>query len=235
MRPVKDNQAHPDRPRRPAGGPGGRPARGSGGRPTGDSGGRDPSGSRAGSSRSGGTANRGTRDPATRATGKDRRSAPRDRRPPASDRREELPVEEGPGVGEILPGEALDELRETARPHAVADAARALADAVLALSEDGDPEAAVKAARAAKRAAPRAASVREALGIALYQIGDFRAARTELAAAQRISGRQDLAAMLADIERALGRPERAIALFERVDRSKLAPDTAAELLLVAAS
>jgi len=138
-------------------------------------------------------------------------------------------------VGEILPGEALDELRETARPHAVADAARALADAVLALSEDGDPEAAVKAARAAKRAAPRAASVREALGIALYQIGDFRAARTELAAAQRISGRQDLAAMLADIERALGRPERAIALFERVDRSKLAPDTAAELLLVAAS
>ena len=95
------------------------------------------------------------------------------------------------------------------------DAARALADAVVALSEDGDPEAAVRAARAAKRAAPRAASVREALGIALYQVGDFRAARTELAAAQRISGRQDLAAMLADIERALGRPERAIALFER--------------------
>jgi tetratricopeptide (TPR) repeat protein len=138
-------------------------------------------------------------------------------------------------VAEILPQEALNELRETARPHAVADAARALADAVLALSEDGDPEAAVRAARVAKRAAPRSASVREALGIALYQAGDFRAARTELAAAQRISGRQDLAAMLADIERALGRPERAIELFERVDRSKLDPDTAAELLLVAAS
>ena len=144
-------------------------------------------------------------------------------------------VEEGPGVGEILPGETLDELRATARPNAVADAARALADAVVALSEDGDPEAAVRAARAAKRAAPRSASVREALGIALYQMGDFRSARTELAAAQRISGRQDLAAMLADIERALGRPERAIALFERVDRSKMDADTAAELLLVAAS
>ena len=72
-------------------------------------------------------------------------------------------------------------------------------------------------------------------GIALYQVGDFGGARTELAAAQRISGRQDLAAMLADIERALGRPERAIALFERVDSSKLEPDTAAELLLVTAS
>jgi tetratricopeptide (TPR) repeat protein len=144
-------------------------------------------------------------------------------------------VEEGPGVSEILPAEALDELRETARPYAVADAARALADAVVALSEDGDPEAAVKAARAAKRAAPRSASVREALGIALYQIGDFRAARTELAAAQRISGRGDHDAMLADIERALGRPERAIAIFERSDRKLMEQDTAAELLLVAAS
>jgi tetratricopeptide (TPR) repeat protein len=143
--------------------------------------------------------------------------------------------EDGVGVSEILPGETLDELRETARPYAVVEAARALADAVVALSEDGDPEAAVRAAKVAKRAAPRAASVREALGIALYQVGNFRAARTELAAAQRISGRQDLAAMQADIERALGRPERAIALFEEVDRSKLEPDTAAELLLVAAS
>jgi len=140
-----------------------------------------------------------------------------------------------PAVGEVLPGEALDELRETARPHAFAEAARALADAVLALSEDGDPEAAVRAARAAKRAAPRAASVREALGVALYQAGDYRGARTELAAAQRISGRRDLDAMLADVERALGRPERAIALFERSDRSRMDPDTADELLLVAAS
>jgi tetratricopeptide (TPR) repeat protein len=138
-------------------------------------------------------------------------------------------------VGEVLPAEALDELRETARPHAFADAARALADAVMELSEGEDPEAAVRAARTAKRAAPRAASVREALGIALYQAGDYRAARTELAAAQRISGRSDLAAMLADIERALGRPERAIALFERGDRKKMESDTAAELLLVAAS
>ncbi|HYN17946.1 MAG TPA: tetratricopeptide repeat protein [Actinomycetes bacterium] len=138
-------------------------------------------------------------------------------------------------MGEVLPGEALDELRETARPHAFADAARALAEAVVALSQEEDPEAAARSARVAKRAAPRAASVREVLGIALYQMGDFRAARTELAAAQRISGRGDLDAMLADTERALGRPERAIAIFERSDRKRMDPDTAAELLLVAAS
>ena len=107
---------------------------------------------------------------------------------------------EEPGVGEVLPGEALDELRETARPHAFADAARALADAVVALSEEGDPQAAVRAARLAKRAAPRAAAVREALGIALYQVGDFGAARTELAAALRISGRDDLGALLGHLE-----------------------------------
>jgi tetratricopeptide (TPR) repeat protein len=146
------------------------------------------------------------------------------------------PAIDEPGVGEVLAPEALDELRETARPHAFGDAARALAEAVTALSdEDDDPQVAVRAAQAAKRAAPRAASVREALGIALYQAGDFRAARTELAAAQRISGRVDLAALLADIERALGRPERAVALFERTDRSRMGPDAAAELLLVAAS
>jgi len=145
------------------------------------------------------------------------------------------PAVEETGVGEVLAPETLDELRETARPHAFGDASRALAEAVAALSEEDDPQVAVQAAKAAKRAAPRAASVREALGIALYQAGDFRAARTELAAAQRISGRVDLAALLADIERALGRPERAVALFERSDRSRMGPDAAAELLLVAAS
>jgi hypothetical protein len=203
-------------------GSGGRPARaGSGGRP-GDSGTRTGSGGRP--ARDGSGSGGRTIGDAGRGGGAARRG---DGAPAAA-------VDE-PGVGEVLPAEALDELRETARPHAFADAARALADAVVALAEEGDPEAAVRAARAAKRAAPRAASVREALGIALYQVGEFRAARTELAAAQRISGRGDLDAMLADIERGLGRPERAIAIFERSNRSRMEPDTAAELLLVAAS
>jgi tetratricopeptide (TPR) repeat protein len=135
----------------------------------------------------------------------------------------------------VLAPETLDELRETARPHAFSDAARDLAEALVVLSEDGDPAAAVRAARAAKRAAPRSAAVRELLGVALYQAGDYRAARTELTAAQRISGRVDLAPLLADAERALGRPERAVALFDGVDRRRLEPDTAAELLLVAAA
>jgi len=135
---------------------------------------------------------------------------------------------------EVLAGSALDELRETARPHAFEDAARALAAAVVALSED-DPEEALGPARAAKRAAPRAGAVREVLGMALYQAGEFKAARTELAAAQRISGAAELSAVLADIERATGRPEQAIELFRSTDRTRMEPDTAAELLIVAAS
>ncbi|HEX8858206.1 MAG TPA: tetratricopeptide repeat protein [Actinomycetes bacterium] len=134
----------------------------------------------------------------------------------------------------MLTQEILDELRQTARPHAFSSAARALADAVLALSED-DPDEAVAAAKQAKTSAPRSAAVRELLGIALYQLGEFKAARTELAAAQRISGQTDLAAMLADVERATGRPEQAIELFRTTDRTKMSPDAAAELLLVAAS
>jgi len=134
----------------------------------------------------------------------------------------------------VLTEEILDELRQTARPHSFAATARSLADAVLALSDE-DAEAAVAAARAAKRSTPRSAAVRELLGIALYQVGDYKAARTELAAAQRISGEVDLTAMLADVERATGRPEQAIDLFRTTNRTRMSADTAAELLVVAAS
>ncbi|HZD38963.1 MAG TPA: hypothetical protein VE664_10010 [Actinomycetes bacterium] len=146
----------------------------------------------------------------------------------------ELGGEDALKVGEVLTEEVLDELRQTARPHAFSTAARALADAVLALSQD-DPAAAVAAGREAKGAAPRSGAVRELLGISLYQVGDYKPARTELAAAQRITGNLDLTAMLADVERATGRPEQAIELFRTTDRSRMSADTAAELLVVAAS
>src|SRR6266545_4707622 len=73
------------------------------------------------------------------------------------------------------------------------------------------------------------------LGVSLYQVGEYKAARTELAAAQRISGNADLTAMLADVERATGRPEQAIELLRTTDRTRMSADTAAELLVVAAS
>ncbi|HKE99909.1 MAG TPA: hypothetical protein VKG45_13355 [Actinomycetes bacterium] len=137
-------------------------------------------------------------------------------------------------VAEVLPPEVLDELRETVRAEQVRSVQQALARAVVALADE-DPESAVRSAREAKRLAPRSAAVREALGLGLYQSGAYREARTELAAAQRFSGTHDLSAVLADIERGLGRPERAVELFESVDRSGIGQDAAAELLLVAAA
>src|SRR6266540_2015585 len=116
----------------------------------------------------------------------------------------ESAAEDAPKVSEVLTEEILDELRQTARPHAFG-------------------------------AAPRSAAVRELLGISLYQVGEYKAARTELAAAQRISGNADLTAMLADVERATGRPEQAIELLRTTDRTRMSADTAAELLVVAAS
>jgi tetratricopeptide (TPR) repeat protein len=135
---------------------------------------------------------------------------------------------------EIVPAEALDELRNTARPAAFRAAGQALAHALVALADEDD-ERAVEAAQEAKRLAPRSAAVREAYGLGLYRAGAFKEARTELAAAQRLSGTPDLSALLADIERALGRPEKAVELFERADKGAMSKDAAAELLLVAAS
>jgi tetratricopeptide (TPR) repeat protein len=141
---------------------------------------------------------------------------------------EELPL------SEILAPEVLDELRSTARPTAFQPAGIALAHAVVALAED-DEELAVEAGREAKRLAPRSAAAREAFGLGLYRTGAFKEARTELAAAQRLSGTADLSALLADIERALERPEKAIELFEQADKAAMSKDAAAELLVVAAS
>ena len=188
---------------------------------------------------------RGTPRPGRAGGGGAGQSTPRRERTERVDRGErherredayqERPRTEGePSVTEVLTAEVLDELRQTARPSAFSTASRALADAVLALSNE-DAEAALPAAQAAKRAAPRSAAVRELLGIALYKTGEYRAARTELAAAQRISGDADLAAILADVERATGRPEQAIEVFRGTDRSRMSPDAAAELLIVAAS
>jgi tetratricopeptide (TPR) repeat protein len=141
---------------------------------------------------------------------------------------EELPL------SEILAPEVLDELRSTARPTAFQPAGTALAHAVVALAED-DEELAVEAGREAKRLAPRSAAAREAYGLGLYRTGAFKEARTELAAAQRMSGTADLSALLADIERALERPEKAIELFEQADKASMSKDATAELLVVAAS
>ncbi len=99
---------------------------------------------------------------------------------------------------------------------------------------DEDPEEALGHALAARRLASRIAAVREAVGLAAYQAGEWQTAIAELRTYHRMTGRQTHLAVLADCERALGRPERAIDLFRGADRDALAPAEAVELLIVAA-
>ena len=83
-----------------------------------------------------------------------------------------------------------------------------VAAAVLLLEDY--PATAQQYAAVAKRMAGRNAAVRETLGMCAYQAGDFETALREFKAAGRISGRDDLVPLIADCERALGRPERAL-------------------------
>ncbi|MFC7532221.1 Replicase polyprotein 1ab [Actinoplanes sp. GCM10030250] len=99
---------------------------------------------------------------------------------------------------------------------------------------DEDSELALQHAIAARRLASRIAVVREAVGLAAYAAGDWTTAIAELRTYHRMTGKQTHLAELADCERALGRPERAIDLFRGADLASLDKDSAIELLIVAA-
>ena len=103
-----------------------------------------------------------------------------------------------------------------------------------ACCSNDEPEAALEHARYARARAARIAEVREALGVTAYVAGDFTLARAELRTARRMSGSLATLPLLADCERALGRPEEALALagtpgVERLDRADQL-----ELIMVAA-
>jgi tetratricopeptide (TPR) repeat protein len=99
---------------------------------------------------------------------------------------------------------------------------------------DEDPEAALAHARAARDRASRVAVVREAVGVAAYHAGDFAEAARELRAYRRMSGDVGYRAVLADCERALGRPEVALRLVAEALSEHLDDDEATELRLVEA-
>jgi hypothetical protein len=107
---------------------------------------------------------------------------------------------------------------------------RHLAAAGLLLDED--PVAALEHALVAKAKAGRLAEVREVVGVVAYEAGDFALARSELRAARRMTGRGDLVALLADCERGLGQPERALEVAASVDVRQLDPDVQIELAIV---
>ncbi|WP_399524701.1 tetratricopeptide repeat protein [uncultured Corynebacterium sp.] len=101
------------------------------------------------------------------------------------------------------------------------------------LMED-DPQLALRHARAAKDRAGRVSVARETNGIAAYRAGEWKEALSELRAARRMSGGPGLLAIMADCERALGRPLKAVELSRSPEAAELDPASAVELAIVAA-
>ena len=99
---------------------------------------------------------------------------------------------------------------------------------------DDDPEAALEHARAARARSGRIAAVREAVGIAAYRCGDWAQALAELRAARRMGSKSPLLPLIADCERGVGRPERAIELARSPEAAQLTGDDADELRIVVA-
>ncbi|WP_171057997.1 hypothetical protein [Modestobacter altitudinis] len=97
-----------------------------------------------------------------------------------------------------------------------------------------DPQLALEHARAARDRASRLAPVREAVGVAAYHAGDFAEAARELRAYARMSGDQSYRAVLADCERALGRPENALRLVQEGLEAQPDAEELVELRLVEA-
>ena len=99
---------------------------------------------------------------------------------------------------------------------------------------DDDPETALAHAQAAQARSGRIAAVREAVGIAAYQCGDWAQALSEFRAARRMGSKSQLLPLIADCERGVGRPERAIELARSPEAADLTGDDADEMRIVAA-
>ncbi|WP_434975291.1 hypothetical protein [Streptomyces bauhiniae] len=99
---------------------------------------------------------------------------------------------------------------------------------------DEDPEGAYGYSRVALRLASRVAAVREAAGFAAYATQKYSEALAEFRAARRMTGNTELWPVMADCERGLGRPEKALDMAGAPEVQKLDKAGQVEMRLVAA-
>ena len=99
------------------------------------------------------------------------------------------------------------------------------------LIED-DPELAYAHAEAARRRAARLPLVREAAAETAYASGRWDVALSEYRALRRMTGTHDYLPVMADCERALGRPANALKLAREADRLELDPALRIEMTIV---
>jgi tetratricopeptide (TPR) repeat protein len=99
---------------------------------------------------------------------------------------------------------------------------------------EDDPELAYQHAKTARRLAARLGGVREAVAVTAYLSEHYAEALTEFRAVRRMTGNHEVLPAMADCERALGHPEKALALSQEKVVMTLEEGSQIEMLIVAA-
>ncbi len=136
---------------------------------------------------------------------------------------------------DISPKELDPAIRQELRSLSKDNADKVAGHLIMAASlMDEDSAKALAHARAAKERGGRVSITRETLGIAAYHAGEWKEALTELRAARRMAGGPGLLAVMADCERGLNHPDKAIELGRSEEVAELDPEQRAELAIVIA-
>lgn len=116
------------------------------------------------------------------------------------------------------------------------EVARAIEGHLVAAAElvDTDPALAHAHAQAARRRAARLPVLREVAADIAYEAGEYASALNDYRALRRMTGNDNLLPVMADCERALGRPDAALRLIGEAERANLSPSQRVELVLVKA-
>ncbi len=98
--------------------------------------------------------------------------------------------------------------------------------------EESDPAGALAHAKWVARQASRVDIARETLGLVAYRQGEWKIADRELRTAYRMNGELDYLPIIADCERGLGHPEKAIEIALSDDAKRLTGEAKAEMMIV---
>ena len=140
-----------------------------------------------------------------------------------------------PDIPEEITGEELDKSLRAELLSLSAENAKVVARhlACVNLYAEDDPQRAHKHGIAAAHHAGRLAVVRESAGYAAYRAGHYEIALKELRASHRISGDVSMWPVMADCERGLGNPLKALNLAGSAEVKRLAKPEEIEMRIVA--
>ena len=140
-----------------------------------------------------------------------------------------------PDIPDEITGEELDKSLRAELLSLSAENAKVVARhlACVNLYAEDDPQRAHKHGIAAAHHAGRLAVVRESAGYAAYRAGHYEIALKELRASHRISGDVSMWPVMADCERGLGNPLKALNLAGSAEVKRLAKPEEIEMRIVA--